>query len=37
VLSPLESLTKKQRRRGDDYVDVMRENLSQLRSALGCS
>ena len=37
VLSPLESLTKAQRRRGDDYVDVMRENLSQLRRALGCS
>lgn len=37
VLSPLESLTKEQRKRGDDYLDVMRENLSQLRRALGCS
>jgi len=37
VLSPLESLTKQQRKRGDDYLDVMRENLSQLRRALGCS
>lgn len=37
VLSPLESLTKAQRARGDDYLDVMRENLSQLRRALGCS
>ena len=37
VLSPLESLTKEQRRRGDDYLDVMRKNLSQLRSALSCS
>ena len=37
VLSPLESLTKAQRKRGDDYLDVMRENLSQLRRALGCS
>lgn len=37
VLSPLESLTKAQRARGDDYLDVMRENLSQLQRALGCS
>ena len=36
VLSPLESLTKAQRNRGDDYVDVMRANLQELRTALGC-
>jgi zinc transport system substrate-binding protein len=37
VLSPLESLTEAQRERGDDYLDVMRDNLTKLRAALGCS
>jgi zinc transport system substrate-binding protein len=37
VLSPLESLTEAQRDRGDDYVDVMRANLRELRAALDCA
>ncbi len=37
VLSPLESLTGEQRKRGDDYVDVMRANLEELRRALDCA
>jgi zinc transport system substrate-binding protein len=36
VLSPLEGLTDEQRARGDDYLSVMRDNLTKLRAALGC-
>lgn len=37
VLNPLEGLTAPERRAGDDYVSVMRRNLSTLASALGCA
>ena len=37
VLNPLESLTSDEMSAGDDYVSVMRENLTELRAALGCS
>jgi zinc transport system substrate-binding protein len=37
VLNPLESLTPDEMSAGDDYVSVMRENLTELRAALGCS
>jgi zinc transport system substrate-binding protein len=36
VLSPLEGLSPKEHKRGDDYVSVMRENLARLRRALDC-
>ena len=37
VLDPLESLTEDQVAAGEDYVSVMRENLTILRGALDCS
>lgn len=37
VLNPLESLTPDQMSAGDDYVSVMRGNLTELRAALGCT
>lgn len=36
-LSPLEGLTARQAKRGDDYLSVMRTNLTKLRRALGCA
>lgn len=36
VLDPLEGLTVRARRAGDDYVSVMDRNLARLRTALGC-
>ena len=37
TLNPLEGLTDREMRRGDDYVSVMDANLGKLRQALGCS
>jgi zinc transport system substrate-binding protein len=37
TLNPLEGLTDRELRRGDDYVSVMDANLAKLRAALGCS
>jgi zinc transport system substrate-binding protein len=37
VLNPLEGLTAREQRAGDDYVSVMRSNLRALRAALGCT
>jgi zinc transport system substrate-binding protein len=37
VLNPLEGLSDEEIDNGDDYVSVMRTNLSKLREALGCS
>jgi len=37
VLSPLEGLTEEQSASGEDYRSVMEENLSKLRTALGCA
>jgi zinc transport system substrate-binding protein len=37
VLDPLEGLTSSRREAGDDYFDVMRENLAVLRKALRCA
>jgi zinc transport system substrate-binding protein len=36
VLNPIEGLTPEEARRGDDYFALMRSNLAQLRTALGC-
>jgi zinc transport system substrate-binding protein len=36
VLNPLEGLTDSERKHGDDYGSVMRDNLKTLRTALGC-
>jgi zinc transport system substrate-binding protein len=36
TLNPLEGLTDNERDAGDDYISVMRANLSKLRVALGC-
>jgi zinc transport system substrate-binding protein len=36
VLDPLESLTPAEMAAGDDYVSVMRSNLTELERALGC-
>lgn len=36
TLSPLEGLTAKQQKAGDDYVSVMRANLKKLQRALDC-
>jgi zinc transport system substrate-binding protein len=36
VLNPLESLTSQELAGGKDYVSAMRQNLSTLRTALGC-
>lgn len=35
-LNPLEGLTNEQEAAGEDYISVMRENLVNLRKALGC-
>jgi zinc transport system substrate-binding protein len=37
VLDPLESLTPDEVAAGQDYLSVMRSNLSKLEAALGCS
>jgi zinc transport system substrate-binding protein len=37
VLDPIESLTPDEVSSGADYASVMRENLDELRTALGCS
>jgi zinc transport system substrate-binding protein len=37
TLNPLEGLTEREIKRGDDYVSVMGANLTKLRAALGCS
>ena len=37
TLNPLEGLTDRELKRGDDYVSVMDANLAKLRTALGCS
>lgn len=36
VLNPLESLTKAQQARGEDYLSLQRQNLNNLRIALEC-
>jgi zinc transport system substrate-binding protein len=36
LLNPLESLTPDEVSAGDDYASVMQQNLSELRTALGC-
>jgi zinc transport system substrate-binding protein len=36
VLNPIEGLTPDETRRGEDYFTLMRSNLLQLRTALGC-
>jgi zinc transport system substrate-binding protein len=37
TLNPLEGLTDRELRRGDDYVNVMDANLAKVRRALGCT
>jgi zinc transport system substrate-binding protein len=37
VLSTIEGLTPEEEAAGDDYISLMRENLSTLEEALGCS
>ncbi len=37
TLNPLEGLTDRELRRGDDYVSVMDANLTKLQAALACS
>ena len=37
TMNPLEGLTDRELRRGDDYVSVMDTNLAKLQAALGCS
>jgi zinc transport system substrate-binding protein len=36
VLDPIEGLTPAEQEQGDDYFSLMRQNLRQLRRALGC-
>jgi zinc transport system substrate-binding protein len=36
VLDPIEGLTPAEQARGADYISLMRRNLRELRSALGC-
>ena len=36
VLDPIEGLTPAEERRGQTYFTLMRQNLSELRTALGC-
>lgn len=36
VLDPIEGLTSSEQAHGDDYLSLMRRNLRELRSALGC-
>jgi zinc transport system substrate-binding protein len=37
TLDPIEALTDKERRAGDDYLSVMRDNVHTLRTALDCA
>jgi zinc transport system substrate-binding protein len=37
TLNPLEGLTAREQRAGDDYLSVMRANLRALRRSLGCT
>jgi zinc transport system substrate-binding protein len=37
TLNPLEGLTEREQRRGDDWASVMRANLTKLTAALGCT
>jgi zinc transport system substrate-binding protein len=37
TLSPLEGLSARDLRRGEDYISVMDRNLTRLRAALGCT
>jgi zinc transport system substrate-binding protein len=37
TMNPLEGLTDRELRRGDDYLSVMNTNLTKLQAALGCS
>jgi zinc transport system substrate-binding protein len=37
TLNPLEGLTEREERRGDDWASVMRANLAKLTAALGCT
>jgi len=37
VLNPIEGLTEEQRDAGDDYLSLMRDNLTKLQEALGCA
>jgi zinc transport system substrate-binding protein len=37
TMNPLEGLTDRELRNGDDYVSVMDANLAKLQAALGCS
>jgi zinc transport system substrate-binding protein len=36
VLDPIEGLTPDEQKRGEDYLTLMRQNLTALRKALGC-
>jgi zinc transport system substrate-binding protein len=36
VLDPIEGLTPTEQKRGDNYFTLMRQNLANLRAALGC-
>jgi ABC-type Zn uptake system ZnuABC Zn-binding protein ZnuA len=36
VLDPIEGLTAAEARRGATYFSLMRQNLRELREALGC-
>ena len=36
VLDPIEGLTPTEQKRGDNYLTLMRRNLTALRKALGC-
>jgi zinc transport system substrate-binding protein len=36
VLDPIEGLTPDEQKRGEDYLSLMRQNLTALRKALGC-
>jgi zinc transport system substrate-binding protein len=37
TLNPLEGLTEREQRRGDDWASVRRANLVKLSAALGCT
>ena len=37
VLDPIESISKSKAAQGADYLSIMRDNLSALRAALGCT
>jgi hypothetical protein len=36
VLDPIEGLTPAEQRQGQTYLTLMRQNLAELRAALGC-